>query len=346
MPSPFDAQLVNGPFGDPALYVDLMRGGRAFLFDMGDLAALPPRKLLRVETVLVSHAHMDHWCGFDHFLRLLLGREQTVRIFGPPGMIDRVDHRLRGYTWNLLGGYENELAFLVTEVGDDGTPAAAAAFRLRADFVREDLARPPDGGGGRALADEENLRLSAATLDHGIPSLAFALEEKAHVNVWKNRLAEMGLGSGPWLRELKALALAGAPEGAPVVARWREGGAVVERRFELGPLAERLLTISRGRKLAYVTDLAWTAGNVRRVVALAGGAEILFVEAVFLHRDRERAAARRHLTALQAGALARLAGAKRVVPFHFSPRHAGDEAELRAEVAAGLAGEVAVEDPA
>src|SRR5688500_1556815 len=44
----FDVQLVNGPFGDPALHVDLLHDGRAFLFDMGDLAALPPRKLLRV----------------------------------------------------------------------------------------------------------------------------------------------------------------------------------------------------------------------------------------------------------------------------------------------------------
>jgi ribonuclease Z len=114
MPCPFDAHLVNGPFGDPALYVDLPHAARAFLFDMGDLAALPPRKLLRVTDVLVSHTHMDHWSGFDRFLRLSLGREGAVRLFGPPGIAAQVGHKLRAYTWNLLGGYENDLALLVT----------------------------------------------------------------------------------------------------------------------------------------------------------------------------------------------------------------------------------------
>jgi ribonuclease Z len=77
---------------------------------MGDLAALAPRKLLRVTDVLVSHAHMDHWSGFDHFLRLSLGRERSVRLFGPPGIAAQVGHKLRAYTWNLLEGYANDLA--------------------------------------------------------------------------------------------------------------------------------------------------------------------------------------------------------------------------------------------
>jgi ribonuclease Z len=337
VPSPFDARLVNGPFGDPALYVDLLHGGRAFLLDAGDLAALPPRKLLRVDDILVSHAHMDHWSGFDHYLRLTLGRGKRVRVFGPAGMIDRVGHKLAGYAWNLLQGYANELDFLVTEVGEEG-PVAAAAFRLRTGFARE--AAEPERPGGGAILEDGTLRVSAAVLDHGTPCLAFALEERAHVNVWSNRLEALGLGAGPWLRELKALALADAPAETPVAARWRAAdGLVAERRFALGHLREELISVTPGRKLAYVTDVAWTRANVARVVGLARGAEVMFVEAAFLDRDRERARARRHLTALQAGTLARLAGAKRVVPFHFSPRHAGEEAALRAEVAAGFAGE-------
>lgn len=335
MPSPFDAHLINGPFGDPALLVDLPHAGRAFLIDMGDLAACPPRKLLRVTDVLVSHAHMDHWCGFDHFLRLSLGREKVVRLFGPPGIAAQVGHKLGAYTWNLLGGYENDLAFLVTEVGE-AVPESLTAYRVRNAFAPEP---GPPRGSGPVLHGEGNLRVTAAVLDHGIPCLAFAIEEEAHANVWRNRLEGLGLGTGPWLRELKALALAGAPADTPVTARWRDGeGAVQERILALGPLAERVVTVSPGRKLAYVTDTAWTARNVARAVDLARGAEILFVEATFLHRDRERAATRRHLTALQAGTLAHLAGAKRVVPFHFSPRHADEEHALRAEVEAGFSG--------
>jgi len=45
------------------------------------------------------------------------------------------------------------------------------------------------------------------------------------------------------------------------------------------------------------------------------------------------AADRRHLTTRAAGEIAREAGVRRVEPFHFSPRYAGQEARLLAEIA-------------
>ena len=78
-------QLINGPFGDPVLYAEIMFEQRALLFDMGDIRALPARKLMRVSHAFVSHAHMDHFADFDHLLRLLLGRDKTVSLYGPAG---------------------------------------------------------------------------------------------------------------------------------------------------------------------------------------------------------------------------------------------------------------------
>src|SRR5215471_18172909 len=57
--------LINGRSGDPALYVETLFEQRALLFDLGDITALPPRKILRLEHVFVSHAHIDHFVGFD-----------------------------------------------------------------------------------------------------------------------------------------------------------------------------------------------------------------------------------------------------------------------------------------
>jgi len=74
---------VNGRSGDPALYIETLFERRAILFDLGDISGLPPRKLLRLEYVFVSHAHVDHFIGFDHLLRLLIGRDTTVRLYGP-----------------------------------------------------------------------------------------------------------------------------------------------------------------------------------------------------------------------------------------------------------------------
>ena len=65
MSSRFHPNLINDPFGDPALYIEFMFEKRAILFDLGELSGLTPRKLLRVRDVFVSHMHMDHFCGFD-----------------------------------------------------------------------------------------------------------------------------------------------------------------------------------------------------------------------------------------------------------------------------------------
>ena len=59
MPRHFDTALVNDPFDDPGLYVDLVFERRAPLFDLGDLRRLVPRKLLSVSDVFVTHRNMD-----------------------------------------------------------------------------------------------------------------------------------------------------------------------------------------------------------------------------------------------------------------------------------------------
>ena len=325
--------LVNDRFGDPALYVEFKFEKRALLFDLGDLHVLPPRKLLRVSDIFVSHRHMDHFIGFDQILRLLLGRDQKVRLFGPEGLIEALDHRLRSYSWNLVDRYQSDLVFEVTEVLAP-SKARNATFRLRRRFAREDLAECDLRDG--VLLDEETFQVRTAVLDHGIPCLAFAVEETAHVNVWKTRLQELDLPVGPWLRELKHAVLRGDPEDVPFRVWWREAGDVKERRFPLGELRRQVLKIVPGQKVAYVVDVAFSDENAERIVALARGSDILFIEAAFAQAETARAADRRHLTTVQAGHLARLAGVRRVEPFHFSPRYAGQGPMLAQEVVAAF----------
>ncbi len=101
----FSSYLVNDPFGDPGLYVEIKWARRALLFDLGQNEALGPTRLLRATEIFVSHTHMDHFIGFDRVLRVALGRGKRLRLHGPPGLIANVSGKLRGYTWNLVDGY-------------------------------------------------------------------------------------------------------------------------------------------------------------------------------------------------------------------------------------------------
>ncbi len=75
--------------------------------------------------------------------------------------------------------------------------------------------------------------------------------------------------------------------------------------------------------IAFIDDHREAHANIEKVVQLAKGADILFIEATFLEADAILARSRHHLTARQAGTLARLAGVKRLVTLHYSPRYKG-----------------------
>jgi ribonuclease Z len=325
----FHPGLVNGPFDDPAVYVDFLYERRALLFDLGDIRALPPRKILRLSHVFISHTHIDHFIGFDHLLRLCLGREKRLHLFGPPGFTARVEHRLAAYTWNLVESYPTDFTVVAAELHPDGG-CISAEFHCCRRFAREGERREQLRDG--IVLDEETFRVRTAFLDHKTVSLAYAMEEKSHVNIMKNRLRELGLPTGPWLAELKRAIQRGEPDDGRFRAWWRAGGEVAERHFTLGELKKEILQIVPGQKIAYVTDAACSPANAARIVELARGADYLFIEATFLHADRDRAAERHHLTARQAGELARRAGVARAIPFHFSPRYQGMEEKLRAEM--------------
>lgn len=326
-------ELVNGVFGDPALYLDFRFERRALLIDLGDLNALPPKKILRLTDVFVSHTHMDHFSGFDRLLRICLGRGTALRLYGPPGFLDQVEHKLASYTWNLVENYAADFSLLVHELAP-GTASDAqlrvARFRSHDRFRRE--AQPDRPSRNGVLLDEPAFRVRAAILDHGIACLAFAFEEKAHVNVWKNRLAEIGLPTGPWLKELKRAIAEDRPDDTPIRAWWTDRHGSHEKLVPLGELKAHAVQLVQGERLCYATDFVNHAQNQARLAQLAADADLLFIESVFLAEDGDHAARKLHLTAEQAGWMARAAGAKHVVPFHFSPRYAGREAELRAEL--------------
>ncbi|MFP6663049.1 MAG: ribonuclease Z [Deltaproteobacteria bacterium] len=334
MASSFEPRLVNGPFGDPGLFVGMRWQGTAALFDLGRNDGLPAGDLLRVSHIFVSHTHMDHFIGFDRVLRIFLNRDKRLCFFGPEGIGDCVAGKLRGYVWNLTENYS--LVFEVTEVRRDGNKRWQ--FRASTGFQREELPYEPletDGNPGRPLlVDEGHFRVRAAITDHRIPCLSFAIDEPTHLNIDTDLLAREGLRPGRWLAELKDAFRDNTLDGGPIEADLKEGG----RRVLDDDLIHRLIRVTPGQKVGYVVDTRFMPANLDALLPLLHGASTIYCEASFLDADRDQAAMRYHLTAAEAGAIARMAKAERLRVFHYSSRYQGKGDRLRHEAEAAFRG--------
>ncbi len=309
--------LVNDPLGDPGLFVQFLYEKRAFLFDMGDQSPLTNADLLKVTHVFVSHTHIDHFIGFDRFLRLMFGREKTITLYGPENFIANVEGKLAGFTWNLVDRYDESLTLDVVEVHRERLHKAT--FRAIERFQRSDEREEPWDGG--LILDEPALSVSATILEHRVPCLGFALKEKFHVNINKDGLTAMSLEPGEWLNRVKQNIYEGAADDLVVQVPVGVNGTQETREYTLGTLKEKLVTVTPGQKIAYITDTVYTPTNIPRIVNLVREADLLFCESPFTAEEEDRARDRCHLTTRQAGLLAKEAGVKQLKTFHYSKRH-------------------------
>jgi len=327
----FHPRLINPPFDDPGLFIPFAYENRAILFDLGDLSLLSAKDILKVSDVFVTHTHMDHFIGFDQLLRIQVGRKKKLRMFGPEGFIENVSGKMGGYTWNLLENYDQPMTIEVSEVRTDRM--------YKQQYRSEECFRPfqpalevPFSG---ILCTEPQFTVTGSILDHGIPCLGFSLNERFHVNIMKERLEALGFSVGPWLNRFKNALFNGR---APDTMFSVPDGDEEDVAIPLGELSEKIASISRGMKIAYVADVAYHNTNARKIVDLAQGADHLFIESAFLDADEHLAAARHHLTSRQAGTLSKKAGVGRMSVFHFSPRYTGSGALLETEARTAFKG--------
>lgn len=143
--------------------------------------------------------------------------------------------------------------------------------------------------------------LSCAPLRHRIESLGWRVQEPDGRRMVPERLAAFGV-SGPDVGRLQAagqLNLDGRIVGLQDVSEPRPG-----------------------QSFAFVMDTSWCDGAVE----LAEHADLLVCESTFLSADRHLATKYGHLTAREAGRLAAIAGARRLVLTHFSQRYGDTDA--------------------
>lgn len=321
----FHPRLINDSFSDPGLFIPFLFERRALLFDLGDLSKLSARDLLKISHVFVTHTHMDHFIGFDTLLRILLGRDKAIHLFGPSGFIQKVEAKLSAYTWNLIESYENTLFINVTEIKEEKVYIQSYSSRNQFKPVGDPQELPFKGN----LLSEQSFSINAVLLDHKIDCIGLTLKENFSINIDKEGLKELGLPVGPWLREFKKAIYESRNLAQKFMVVWQDKDKVErEKYFNLGELKERIARISAGQKITYITDIIGSPENIEKAVNLAADSDRLFIEAYFLDKDRDVAQRKYHLTAREAGLIAKKAGVKELTPFHFSPRYFGREKEL------------------
>ncbi len=319
----FHPGLVNDPFSDPCLYINFIHEKRAMVFDMGDISPLSAGELLKISHIFISHTHMDHFAGFDRLLRLVLGRHKTIHLYGPENFLNNITGKLAAYNWNLADNYPDSLVVKATEI----RPGELITRTCRCQDRFASLAPPSRQVFNGVLLEEPGLTVSAVILDHGTPCLGFRLREHFHVNIKKNALTSLGLAPGPWLKTFKKMLYQNSPRETFLEVPAATGPT----GYSLGFLADRICVITPGQTITYITDVAFTPDNTSRMIDFARDSDHLFIESYFLEEDRELAAAKKHLTARQAGEIAGRAGVKRLSTFHYSPRYADRRAAIETE---------------
>jgi ribonuclease Z len=299
-------RLLNGYFEDPCLFVRILHEKRAILFDLGTIHSLKQSELHKITDVFVTHTHMDHFIGFDTLLRGVLRREVPLNIYGPPSILPCIQGKLKGYTWNLIEDYPTEINVFAY----NGRYLTHSIFSAKKKFRKQTSSRSESGG---LLLEDPMFVVRAVKLDHGIPCLAYSLEEKYHINIDKALLTGKGLSVGPWLNAFKKI-IREQTESSRRIIR------IGDKDFQVAEISD-IARITRGQKISYATDIAINPNNIARLIDLIKESDIFFCEAYFLEKDRERAIERSHLTARTAGAIAKKAGVKKLELLHFSPKY-------------------------
>jgi ribonuclease Z len=280
-----------GLLDDPVLLVRVRPLGSNLLFDCGQIHHLAKRVLTAIDALFISHAHMDHWMGIDTVTRHLHASSKTIDLYGPPGIAEKLGHRLAGYDWNLAENYWG--SYRVHDVH----PRHIESFLLSGPegFLKRPLgSRPRDD---RIIYRNRLVQVASETCDHRVDSLIFRISERPLLRIDKQQLERLGLQPGPWLKELKHRHAHPDSGRTPLLAlrRTATGGSEEVAVEDVDQLCRRIALPQTEAAIGYISDVGFSAANRRRISGLLKGVQLLICENTFLREAKARARASRHL---------------------------------------------------
>jgi ribonuclease Z len=231
-------------------------------------------KRSKIQHVLISHLHGDHYFGLIGLLTSyhLMGRTAELTVFGPPLLEQIIQLQLNAS--NTVLGYS--LHFVATSTN-----------------------------GKQLIFENEELQIFSFPLMHRIDTTGFLFQEKlGKRKINRDKTANSGLQAADY---------ALLQDGKDVEVN----GRIIENRaLTFNPPVPR--------SYAYCSDTCY----LPELKAVIDGVDVLYHEATFMQEEAKKAAQTYHSTTIEAGKIAALVGAKKLVIGHFSSKYAHLEAPL------------------
>lgn len=160
------------------------------------------------------------------------------------------------------------------------------------------------------IFENENYIIEAKSMIHGIPSLAYSIILKDKLRLDKSKLNKLKIPNSPIIKELL------------------KGKNI---KVENKTIKSKQVTYKEeGKKLTIILD---TLIN-KNAITLAKDSDLLITESSFLENSEkglELAKNYKHLTAKQAGKIAKQSKSKKLILTHISERHTNDSQPLKEE---------------
>lgn len=306
MKSNYIVRRLNSLFDDSAIFVRNIYFKKALLFDCGRLGNIENSEVNDISHVFISHTHIDHFNGFDRFLRTALLSGKKITFCGPSGFINNLKGKLASYTWNLI--YDYDVTFLAVEITENGFKGAE--FSTKNGFKEEKVTV-----NSNAILDDGFL-LEYEFFDHGIISLGYRVKEPKRISINKNKLANNGFKEGSWIKILKDAILSNNSN--DIIDVDTNNGI---KQCYIYELAEKIVDYPVAQDITYITDIAPTFANYKKAVNFAKDSHILLIESVFMNQDILDAIKKQHLSIGLSKAIYKYSNSYFVSFGHFSPRY-------------------------
>jgi ribonuclease Z len=321
----FQPAFCAGLVEDPILLLRIKPKNGTVLVDCGQLTHLAKRTLKSIVALFISHAHMDHFIGFDTFARNVLISDRVIEIVGPTGIAKRLANRLNGYEWNLVEKFY--CSFKIREIERD----KVRQYRLNGSegfkLVYETCTRRID----RVVFEDPFLKVEAEPCDHKIPVLIYKFVEKPVFEIDEQKLIHLRLQKGPWLNQLKEWFYNHAQNGE--TGPMPKPGSVIPTITEPDSLYDAVKKDTNSYSIGYITDVGFAEDNINTITQLLKGVTLLVCECTYLKENKDKARESFHLCTEDLNRLVQILEPGYLLPMHLSKTYLNRSDEFYQQLA-------------